>query len=69
MLFILAQSPAMLLFHDKWFVPLSDADFYVVAYIKIIRLHQSCHGFPCKRRLDRSQMLPTIHRIVKPVGI
>jgi hypothetical protein len=27
--FILAQSLAMLLFHDKWFVPLSDADFYV----------------------------------------
>jgi hypothetical protein len=26
-------------FNDKWFVPLSDADFYVVAYVKVIRLH------------------------------
>jgi hypothetical protein len=61
--FILAQSLAMLLFHDKWFVPLSDADFYVVAYIKIIRLHiRVVMVSRVQRRLDRSQMLPTIHQ-------
>jgi hypothetical protein len=31
--FILAQSLAMLLFHDKWFCSIVDADFYVVACI------------------------------------
>jgi hypothetical protein len=46
MLFILAQSLAMLLFHDKWFCSIVDADFYVVAASEIIRLHIKLSWLP-----------------------